>query len=172
LTVPVPEPLQVLVLCTGNSARSQIAEALLVTRGAGRVVATSAGTWPAARVHPLAVEVLARHGIAWSNGAPKSLEGLAGQRYHLVITVCDAAAEACPVVPGAAATVHWGLPDPAAQRAVEAARRAFEATFAALDDRIARLLALPIEHLEPAELARQARAIHLALEPGPPSSPP
>lgn len=153
-------PLRVLVLCTGNSARSQMAEALLSTRGAGRVVAASAGSRPAPAVNPLAVEELARHGIEWAGGDPKGMTAMEGERWDLVITVCDAAAEACPFFPGAAAQVHWGLPDPAAEPDPAAARRAFAATYDALVLRVDRLLALPLESLAPRELARRAGKIH------------
>ncbi len=156
-------PFRVLVLCTGNSARSQLAEALFAVRGAGRVLAASAGSRPAPRVNPYAVETLARHGIAWEGRAPKTLDDVAGARYDLVVTVCDNAAEACPFFPGAAAQVHWGLPDPADARDADTARRAFEATYRALAARVERLLALPLETLAPADLVREAAAIHAAL---------
>jgi arsenate reductase len=151
---------RVLVLCTGNSARSQIAEALFATRGAGRVVAASAGSHPAARVNPYAVETLAAHGIAWEGRVPKRLDAVEGVAYNLVITVCDNAAEACPFFPGAAAQVHWGLPDPADESEREAALRAFEDTYQALDARIGKLLALPIEEMRAEELVRVAGEIH------------
>jgi arsenate reductase len=155
-----PKPFHVLVLCTGNSARSQIAEALFATRGAGRVVAASAGSHPAARVNPYAVETLAAHGIVWHDRVPKRLDEVEGVAYHLVITVCDNAAEACPFFPGAAAQVHWGLPDPAEETEREAALRAFEETYQALDARIGKLLALPIEEMGAEELVRVAGEIH------------
>ena len=170
MTGPPPaRPLRVLVLCTGNSARSQIAEALLATRGAGRIEAASAGSRPASRVNPYAVEVLARHGVEWSGRTPRGLDEVAGTRPDLVVTVCDAAAEACPFFPGAAAQVHWGLPDPAEEAEPAAARRAFAATYAALETRVAGLLAVPLETLAPDELAERARAIHA--EAGPPRRP-
>lgn len=155
---------RVLVLCTGNSARSQIGEALLTTRGAqrpaGRVSAASAGSRPAARVNPFAVEELQRRGIAWGARAPKSIDDVAGERFDLVITVCDNAREACPFFPGATAQVHWGLPDPADQTEATAARRAFAATFEALADRVGALLALPLETLNAATLTRAAQSLH------------
>lgn len=151
---------RVLVLCTGNSARSQIAEALLATRGAGRVIAASAGSHPAAQVSRGAIEVLGRHGIDWTGRVPKRLDEVEGVRYDLVITVCDNAAEACPFFPGAAAQVHWGLPDPADASTPEAARLAFEETYQALAARIDALLALPLETSSPADLVRAAAAIH------------
>ena len=151
---------RILVLCTGNSARSQVAEALLATRGAGRIEAASAGSRPAARVNPFALEVLAAHGIEWTGRTPKRIDDVAGERFDLVITVCDNARDACPVFPGAGAQVHWGLPDPAEEQEPERARRAFAETFAALEERVAALLALPLEALGPAALRERAQLVH------------
>ncbi len=155
---------RVLVLCTGNSARSQIGEALLATRGAarpaGRVEAASAGSRPAARVNPYAVEVLRDHGVVWEGRTPKHVDDVARDRFDLVVTVCDNARDACPYVPGAAAQIHWGLPDPADETEPNAARRAFAATYDALAARVDALLALPLEHLDPATLRARAQAIH------------
>jgi arsenate reductase len=149
------------VLCTGNSARSQIAEALLSTHGAGRVEAASAGSRPAARVNPYAIEVLREHGITWAGRSPKSMDDVAGERFDLLITVCDNARDACPYFPGAGARVHWGLPDPAEMTDPAAARRAFHETYVALAARVDALLALPLERLGAAELAERAQAIAL-----------
>ena len=155
---------RVLVLCTGNSARSQIAEAFLSSRGAERVagivVADSAGSHPAERVNPFAVEVLAAHGIKWSNHTPKSIDDVVSQHFDLVITVCDNARDACPYFPGATVQVHWGLPDPAHVVGDAAARAAFSDTYDALSVRIDALLELPIESLSPVELSTAAAAIH------------
>lgn len=151
---------RVLVLCTGNSARSQIAEALLATRGAKRIEAASAGSRPAARVNPFAVEVLRDHGIAWEGRTPKSLDDVSGERFDLVITVCDNARDACPFFPGAHAQVHWGLADPAEEADPEAARRAFRETYDALSVRVDALLALPLERLDAAALRERAAAVH------------
>ncbi len=153
-------PKRILVLCTGNSARSQIAEALLTTRGQGRVEAASAGSQPAPKVNPYAVEVLAAHGIVWEGRTPKSIDDLAGERYDLVITVCDHARDACPFFPGASAQVHWGLPDPADEREPDAARRAFAATYDVLERRVTELLGLPLETLAPGEFQARAQALH------------
>lgn len=155
-------PLRVLVLCTGNSARSQIAEALLTARGVGRVEAASAGSRPAARVNPYAVEVLRDHGIRWEGRTPKSIDDVTGERFDLVITVCDNARDACPIFPGAGAQVHWGLPDPAEVAEPDAARRAFRETYGALAARVDALLALPLERLDPAALRERAQAVHEA----------
>ncbi|MCU0649103.1 MAG: arsenate reductase ArsC [Gemmatimonadaceae bacterium] len=157
-------PFRVLVLCTGNSARSQIAEALLTTRGrtraAGAVEAESAGSRPAARVNPHAVDTLAAHGIAWDGRVPKSIDEVAGRPFDLVITVCDNAHEACPFFAGARAQVHWGLPDPADETEPVAARRAFGETYAELERRIDALLALPLEALDDSALRASAQRIH------------
>jgi arsenate reductase len=153
-------PFRVLVLCTGNSARSQVAEALFATRGAGRIVAGSAGSHPAARVHPGAVAVLARHDIAWEGKVPKTIDQVAGTPWDLLITVCDHANESCPIFPGTPPRVHWGLPDPAHVEGDAANAAAFESTYRALDGRIAALLALPLETLNRSELEGQAQAIH------------
>lgn len=155
---------RVLVLCTGNSARSQIGEALLAThgvrRGAGRVEAASAGSRPAPRVNPYAVETLAAHGITWNDRTPKSIDDIAGERFDLVITVCDNARDACPFYPGGAVQVHWGLPDPADEHEPAAARHAFEVTYQALLSRVEALLALPLESMEADALRHAAARIH------------
>jgi arsenate reductase len=156
----MPPPFRVLVLCTGNSARSQIAEALFATRGAGRVEAASAGSRPAARVNPYAVEVLRAHGVAWDGRTPKSVDDVAGERFDLVVTVCDNARDACPFFPGAAAQAHWGLPDPAEETEPAAARRAFAETYDALARRVDAALALPLERLAPAELRARVQDVH------------
>ena len=157
---------RILVLCTGNSARSQIAEALLTTRGAQRkrgvVTAASAGSHPASRVNPFASEVLALHGITWEDRTPRSIDALASERFDLVITVCDNARDACPIFPGADVQIHWGLPDPAEEQEPELAREAFEATYRALEARITGLLALPLGELSAGELRTAATAIHAA----------
>ena len=157
-------PFRVLVLCTGNSARSQIGEALLTTRGARRasgvVVAHSAGTHPAARVNPFALETLAAHGIVWESAMPKLVDEFAHEPFELVITVCDSAREACPIFPGAAAQVHWGMPDPADHVEPVAARDAFEATFQTLSQRVDALLALPIETMNSIAIQNAAQRIH------------
>lgn len=151
---------RILVLCTGNSARSQIAEALLASLGAGRIEAASAGSRPAARVNPYAIEVLRAHGLSWEGRTPKSIDDVTGQRFDLVITVCDNARDACPYFPGAHAQVHWGLPDPADATDPAEARARFAETYDALLARVRALLALPLESLKPVELQRRAQTVH------------
>lgn len=100
-------PFRILVLCTGNSARSQMAEAIIATRGlkrpAGKIEVASAGSRPASKVNEYALVALASHGISWGRNAPTHVDAFAGQRFDLVITVCDNARDACPFFPGAAA---------------------------------------------------------------------
>jgi protein-tyrosine-phosphatase len=150
------EALRVLFLCTGNSARSQIAEALLTRKAHGRFVVKSAGTEPAAAVNPGALEVLRDYGIEW-DGHPKHVDSLRREKWDLVITVCDKAKESCPTMPGEPMFAHWGMPDPAAVEDDEARRRAFRETIQFLSRRIDLLLALPIESLE-------RRALELRLD--------
>ena len=105
--------LRVLILCTGNSARSQMAEGLLRHVGGARYEVFSAGTKPV-NVNPLVIEVMREKGIDISKQRSKSVAEFAAQEFATVITVCDNAAEECPVFPGAPQRVHWSLPDPAA----------------------------------------------------------
>ncbi len=104
---------RVLILCTGNSCRSQMAEALVNHDLAGAWQAESAGTRPAPFVHPLAIEALAEVGVAIGSGQPKALAAVADHNFDLVMTVCANAAEECPLWPGGVPTVHIGFPDPA-----------------------------------------------------------
>ena len=107
----VEAPIRVLFVCTHNSARSQIAEALLQSQGGGAFDVSSAGT-EVTRVNPLAIKVLGDRGIDWSEARSKSVTEFLGQRFDYVITVCDNARETCPVFPGSTNTLHWGLDDP------------------------------------------------------------
>ncbi|MET8361056.1 ArsR family transcriptional regulator [Micromonospora sp. NPDC005171] len=104
---------RVLFLCTGNSSRSQLAEALLRDRTAGTVQAFSAGSRPKP-IHPHAVTVMAARGIDLAGARPKHLDEFTGQRFDLVITLCDRVKEVCPEFPGHPRPVHWSIPDPAA----------------------------------------------------------
>lgn len=151
---------RVLFLCTGNSARSQIAEALLNQRGEGRFVADSAGSHPAGRVNPHAIAALHAHGIPWSGHQPQGIDAVADHAWDIVITVCDHAREACPIFPGQPVQAHWGMPDPAAISGDPAAqRRAFDETLLTLRRRIDLLLALPVEKLERLTFEHEVRAI-------------
>jgi protein-tyrosine-phosphatase len=107
----VPDPIRVLFVCTHNSARSQIAEALLGRHGGPDFEVHSAGT-EATRVNPYAIRVLAESGIDWSQARSKVIGEFLDQRFDYVITVCDRARETCPFFPGSTNTLHWGLDDP------------------------------------------------------------
>jgi len=153
-------PVRVLFLCTGNSARSQIAEALLNHTGRGRFRAESAGSHPAARVNPYAIAALRRAGIVWAGHEPRAIGGLADERWDIVITVCDRAKEACPYLPGQPVLAHWGMLDPAeAEGSDDAKARAFDVAILTLERRIGVLLALPIDTLERAAMESRVRAI-------------
>lgn len=105
--------MRVLILCTGNSARSQMAEGLLQSLSNGAIEVHSAGTNPS-RVNPLAIDAMKEIGIDISGHRSKSVEEFAGQRFDVVITVCDNAKESCPIFSGAPERIHWSYPDPAA----------------------------------------------------------
>lgn len=160
----MPRPFNVLVLCTGNSARSILAEALFNHLGRGRVSAHSAGSHPTGRVNPLALETLAAHGIAVRGARSKSWDEFAvcgGLTFDFIFTVCDNAAnEACPVWRGQPATAHWGIPDPAHVEPIEARRAAFETAYQQLKRRVEAFLALPLESMSREEAIAAARRIH------------
>lgn len=130
------EPIRVLFVCTHNSARSQIAEALLGHAGGDDFQVRSAGT-EATRVNPLAIRALADRGIDWSGAESKGLAQFVGQPWDYVITVCDGAREACPVFPGAARSLHWSLDDPSEVKGADEVRlAAFRATVAEVAARL------------------------------------
>jgi arsenate reductase len=142
-------PLRLLFLCTGNSARSQIAEAVLNQKSHGRFIAGSAGARPAERVNPYAIASLRDHGYEWAGHQPRGLDTIAEQDWDFVITVCDRAKESCPILPGRPVFAHWGMPDPAEVVGTDAVkRRAFDDAFRLINRRIDLLLALPVEKLE------------------------
>ena len=149
----------VLFLCTGNSARSILAEVLLNDLGEGRYRAYSAGSQPAGRVNPGAIDKLQRQGHSIAGLESKSWDAFSGAdavSFDLVVTVCDnAAGESCPIWNGSPLTVHWGIPDPAAVIESEAAvREAFDRAYARLKARIEPMLEL--DELDAATL----QAIH------------
>ena len=156
--------LNVLFLCTGNSARSVLAECLLNHLGHGRVRAYSAGSQPAGRVNPYSLDVLKAAGISCEGVRSKSWDEFATEnapRMDLIITVCDnAAGEACPIWPGHPASAHWGYPDPASVEGTDEEKRAaFRDTMHALRTRIELLLSLPIDKLDSQALQRETRAL-------------
>jgi len=139
------QPLRVLFLCTGNSARSQMAEAILRHLAGDRAVVESAGSDPRPEIHPMAREAIRNlFGLEMKGQHPKSVGGCAGPPFDVVITVCDRAAESCPIFPGAPEVIRWSLPDPAAVAGGrEAQRVAFEESAKELMRRIRSWIALP-----------------------------
>ncbi|HUI99944.1 MAG TPA: arsenate reductase ArsC [Usitatibacter sp.] len=157
-------PQHVLFLCTGNSARSIMAEAVLNALGGGRFRGFSAGSHPKGRVHPIALEVLARAGYSTSGLRSKDWTEFTGPdapRVDFVITLCDSAArEACPAFPGKFVRAHWGLPDPAAvEGSEEAELRAFLEALSTLRRRIQRFTSLPFASVARDALVPELRAI-------------
>ena len=143
----------VLFLCTGNSARSILAESILNRHGQGRFMAYSAGSQPTGRVHPYALDLLRNQNYPTQQLRSKSWEEFAGKNapvLDFVFTVCDnAAGEVCPVWPGQPMTAHWGLPDPAAVDGTEAVKRAaFADTMRMLTNRISVFVSLPMTSLD------------------------
>lgn len=160
----------VLFLCTGNCARSIMAECALNRLGEGRLRAFSAGSHPRGEVHPLARELLRRFGHETAGLRSKSWDEFAAPqapRLDCVITVCDnAAGEVCPVWPGGPANAHWSIDDPAAcAGSDEDKREAFARAYVELERRIRRLARLPIESLNRASIARLAAEIAAEGEP-------
>ena len=154
------KPFNVLFLCTGNSARSILAEAYLNAAGRGRLVAYSAGSHPAGKVNPIALEMLAKNRIDTSRLRSKSWDEFArpgAPELDFVFTVCDnAAGEVCPVWPGQPMTAHWGIADPAAVTGTDAERRkAFLHAFTELTTRINLFTSLPIDKLDRLTLQRK-----------------
>lgn len=154
----------VLFLCTGNSARSILAEAYLNAAGRGRFRAYSAGSHPGGKVNPFATELLKKHGIGMDGLRSKSWDEFAkpdSPKLDFVFTVCDnAAGEACPLWPGQPVTAHWGVADPAAaEGSDEVKRRAFLKAFTELSTRINLLIGLPIEKLDRLALSARLKEI-------------
>ena len=156
------QPINVLFLCTGNSARSLLAEALLNDMGRGQIHACSAGSHPKGDPHPMALEVLRSQGLPVGQLRSKSWTEFAGPeapRFDIILTVCDnAAGESCPVWPGRPITAHWGIEDPAAVEG-EDQRSAFEAALKYLRKRISNLVELPLKNLDEKSLRAALREI-------------
>ena len=154
----------VLFLCTGNSARSILAESLVNHWGRGKFVGYSAGSHPKGAVHPIALELLRRMKLPTDGLRSKSWDEFAepgAVKLDFVITVCDnAAGEICPVWPGQPMTAHWGIADPAAVEGSQSDRwMAFRCAFRALEDRIKVFASLPTRSLDPSKLQECLNAI-------------
>ena len=167
-TIPT---IHVLVLCTGNSARSILGEALFNHLGAGRVRAYSAGSKPSGKVNPVALETLEKHGVPLpAEVRSKSWDEFAlpgAPQIDYIFTVCaSAAGEACPIWPGHPTTAHWGIADPAHVEPMAARRAAFEAAYQALEKRIQAFLALDLATMSAKEVTMAARLIHEAAAEG------
>jgi arsenate reductase len=151
----------VLFLCTGNSARSIMAEALLNHLGQGRFIAHSAGSQPTGQVNPLALATLEQQHIPFDRPRSKRWDEFAGddgssRGMDIILTVCDSAAgEVCPVWPGSPVTAHWSIKDPAGVTGSEAARRAFLEAYEALRARIQGLIALPVQKFDRVSLKKR-----------------
>jgi arsenate reductase len=155
-----PEPLNVLFLCTGNSARSVLAECILNRLGAGKFRAFSAGSHPAGKINPLALNLLRKTNYDVSGLRSKSWDEFAAPgapKLDFVFTVCDdAAAETCPIWPGQPMSAHWGLPDPVKAQGSEAERTlAFADTMRMLTQRIGIFVSLPLDKLSMLSLQKQ-----------------
>lgn len=154
----------VLVLCTGNSARSILAEALFNHLGGGRFKAYSAGSQPSGTVNPVALETLDKHGVPLPEARSKSWDEFAAPdapHMDFIFTVCaSAAGEACPIWPGHPTTAHWGIADPAHVEPLAARREAFATAYRQLARRIGAFVTLPLETLSAQEVAAAARRIH------------
>lgn len=163
------EPLNVLFLCTGNSARSILAEAILNREGAGRFRAYSAGSMPTGRVNPHALTLLKTLGYETEGFSSKSWDQFAtpgAPRMEFIFTVCDnAAGEVCPIWPGQPMSAHWGLPDPAAAEGSEAEiGLAFAETHRQLKNRITAFVNLPLATLDKMSLQRRLKEIGSAAD--------
>jgi arsenate reductase len=153
--------LKVLILCTGNSCRSILGEALINHLGGDRFQAFSAGSHPTGKVNPNALATLQRHGIPTDGFSSQSWDEFDELGIDIAITVCDSAAgEVCPIYLNNTIRAHWGLPDPAhVTGSPEVIEAAFEATYAALEKRIQQMLALPVDTMSGTELAEALNKI-------------
>jgi len=162
-------PFNVLFLCTGNSARSILAEAILNSLGRDRVRAFSAGSQPKGEVHPMALTQLRRANLPTEGYRSKSWNEFStdeAPKLDFVFTVCDNAAnEICPTWPGQPMTAHWGIPDPAAVEGTDANKQsAFAKAFMQLQTRISLFLALPMASLDRMSLQQNLREIGKATD--------
>lgn len=153
--------LKVLVLCTGNSCRSVMAEGLLNHHGKDKILAFSAGSFPTGNVHPMSLATLKRHGISGQGYRSKSWDEFKDQPIDILITVCDnAAGEACPIFPGKPIKAHWGVPDPAHFHGTTTEVEAeFDRVFFMLEHRAKAFLRMPLEQMDKTELQQKLNEI-------------
>ena len=155
----MPNKYNVLFLCTGNSARSIMAEAILNHRGRDRFAAYSAGSHPSGKVNPQALRQLELSNLPTEGLRSKSWDEFAvpgAPAMNFVFTVCDNAKEVCPIWPGQPLTAHWGIPDPAAVKgSMQQVERAFREAFVTLDRRIGLFLSLPMKSLDALALKKE-----------------
>lgn len=144
-----PAPIRVIFVCTGNSARSQMAEAILRHDGGDRFEVVSAGVSPRG-VNPLTIAAMAKVGIDISGATSKPVAGFLGQRFDYVITLCDRARLTCPVFPGGSETLHWGVDDPAAAEGTDADKLV-------VFDRVLKEVSVRVHTFMPLAIARAAR---------------
>jgi arsenate reductase len=164
MVIEMQRAYNILVLCTGNSARSILAEALFNTLGAGRFKAYSAGSHPTGRVNPFAIEQVRALGYPVDGLRSKSWNEFAQEdspQMDFIVTVCDnAAGEVCPLWPGQPVTAHWGFPDPASvEGSDEVKRAAFAQTLRQIRNRVQLFLSLPLETLDRMAIESRMRAI-------------
>jgi arsenate reductase len=151
---------KVLFLCTSNSARSQMAEAILNHRGGDRFTAYSAGSEPADKIHPLALKAMTDAGIDISGKRTKSMNEFINRDLDFIITLCDKMKENCPVFPGKPILAHWGLPDPADFDGGEAKKlQVFQRTMMEISQRISLFLNIPMEKLDRMAVEKKVREI-------------
>lgn len=160
----MPDPYNILFLCTGNSARSIMGEAILTREGGGNFKAFSAGSHPKGAVHPYAIDLLRKINYRTDEYRSKSWDEFATEtapKLDFVFTVCDDAAnEVCPVWPGQPMSAHWGIPDPAAAEGNEAVRRlAFADAYRMLNNRIGIFISLPFTSLDKLALHKRLKDI-------------
>ena len=165
-------PYKVLILCTGNSARSIIAEYLLRSKGKGRFETHSAGAKPTGRVNPLALWVLKEHyGIDASDARSKSWDEFRDVKFDFVITVCDNAKESCPIFPGHPTTAHFGSPDPAEGQGTEQEKKwLFVQVASQISRRLDLFCALPDDQLEPLRVRKIGESFPIEDRPASPAA--
>lgn len=151
---------KILFLCTRNSARSQMAEAIVNHKGDDRFMAFSAGSYPAEAIHPIALEVLNNSGFDMNGKRPKTMDVYKAMDFDFVITLCDSIKETCPIFPGHPIYAHWGMPDPAEyQGTIDEKRRFFKKTQMEIANRINLFLSLPFEKLDRLALELKVKEI-------------